>query len=56
MSVLNHAVNHQNTQLNAETKNQTLEVQVVFTVSSFVGNPVECKKKLWAVIELKMLA
>jgi len=41
MSVPHHKVNHQNTQLNAETKNKasSLEFYVVFKVSTFVGNP-----------------
>ena len=43
--MLNHLANHQITHLNAETKIQALIMAllafwVVFTVSSFVGNPV----------------
>ena len=46
----NHLVNHQNTQKNAKIKNQvsnrhTLRVWVVFTVASFVGNPLESIKE-----------
>ena len=46
ISVLNYFVNHQNTQLNVETKYQASNrhifrvlLYIVFTVSSFVGNP-----------------
>ena len=48
ISVLNHLINHQNTQLNAETKIKLqivifLEFWVLFTFSSFVGHPIYCR-------------